>query len=173
MLIRTERLVLRSLRLADRDRMAVLLSNPEVTANLAIFSTPPTEHELSAWINSAVGDAAAGEDYRFGIYRADTDLLIGNIGLHPKWPDGVEADFGYWLGREFWGQGYASEVATRLITDAKVLQPSLERLFATTAFENEGSIKLLERLGFTADGEVSRPLAGGGSRVSKRFIKQL
>ena len=169
MLIRTERLVLRALRPADRERMLELLGDPVVTANLAIFSQPATADEVTAWIDGAVDDAASGEEYRLGIYQPDTDLLIGNIGLHPKWPDGEEADFGYWLGAEYWGRGYASEVAQRLIADARVLVPGLTALTATTAPENAGSIKLLERLGFTQSGMGERPLASGGVRQSTLF----
>ena len=173
MLIRTERLIMRALRPADAERMMMLLADPDVTQNLAIFSQPATADEVATWLEGAVADAAAGEDYRLGLYQPDTDLLIGNIGLHPKWPEGTEADFGYWLGREFWGQGYASAVATRLVADAKVLQPSLERLTATTAPENAASIKLLERLGFQAAGMVERPLAHGGTRQSAFFQRDL
>ncbi|MBV6632763.1 MAG: GNAT family N-acetyltransferase [Alphaproteobacteria bacterium] len=173
MLIRTDRLVMRALRPADAGRMKVLLSDPDVTAQLAIFSQPPTDDELAAWVGGAVPDAAAGEDYRLGIYQPDTDLLIGNIGLHPKWPDGDAADFGYWLGAEFWGKGYASEAATRLIADADMLVPSLKKLTATTAPENAASIKLLERLGFVSAGEITRPLASGGERVSAYFERSV
>lgn len=169
MLIRTERLVLRALRPADRERMLELLADPLVTANLAIFSQPATADEVTAWIDGAVDDAASGEEYRLGVYQPDTDLLIGNIGLHPKWPAGEEADFGYWLGADYWGKGYASEVAQRLIADAKVLVPGLKTLTATTAPENASSIKLLERLGFARTGMGERPLAGGGIRQSALF----
>ena len=173
MLIQTERVILRALRPADAERMMTLLADPEVTANLAIFSQPATADEVTNWLEGAVVDAAAGEDYRLGLYQPDTDLLIGNIGLHPKWPDGTEADFGYWLGREFWGQGYASEVATRLVADAQILVPSLTKLTATTAPENAASIKLLERLGFQSKGIVERPLASGGTRQSAFFEHNL
>lgn len=169
MLIQTERLVMRALRPADAGRMRELLSDPKVTEQLAIFSQPPTDEELDNWIGSAVPDAAAGEDYRLGIYQPATDLLIGNIGLHPKWPEGEEADFGYWLGAEFWGQGYAGEAAGRLIADAKVLTPSLQKLTATTAPGNAASIKLLEKLGFAAAGEISRKTADGIDRQSAYF----
>ncbi len=164
---------MRALRTADAERMLALLADPKVTANLAIFSQPATSDEVTSWIETAVSDAAAGEDYRLGIYQPDTDLLIGNIGLHPSWPEGEEADFGYWLGAEFWGQGYAREAASRLVRDATVLVPSLKRLTATTAPENAASIKLLEHLGFTSAGTVERPLSAGGMRASAFFTRDL
>jgi len=173
MLIQTERLILRALRPADQDRMMGLLKDDRVTANLAIFSQPPKADEVQSWINGAVGDAAAGEDYRLGIYQPESDLLIGNIGLHPKWPEGTHADFCYWLGADYWGKGYAREVAGRLVRDAKILVPGLTMLTATTAPENAASIKLLEGLGFETAGMVTRPLASGGDRASVYFNRAL
>lgn len=56
--------------------------------------------------------------------------------------DGVR-EFGYWLGREFWGQGIAGEAARQYL--------ALERhrpLFAVVAEHNIASRRLLSRCGF-------------------------
>lgn len=50
---------------------------------------------------------------------------------------------GYWIGREFWGQGVATE-AVRQFLDLETSRP----LFATCAADNAGSRKVLERNGF-------------------------
>ena len=46
--------------------------------------------------------------------RKSDGLFLGMTGLHAD--DGYE--FGYWLGKPFWGFGYATEAAHRLVTYA-------------------------------------------------------
>jgi RimJ/RimL family protein N-acetyltransferase len=44
----------------------------------------------------------------------ESNLLIGAIGLHVNKEEQV-AEIGYWIGREFWGQGYASEATEEIL----------------------------------------------------------
>jgi RimJ/RimL family protein N-acetyltransferase len=54
-----------------------------------------------------------------------------------------ERNVGYWLGREFWGRGIATQ-ALRLFLSLLTERP----LFARTAFDNAGSQRVLEHCGF-------------------------
>lgn len=74
-------------------------------------------------------------------------LVAGNIG---SWlQDGVRL-VGYWIGREHWGKG----VATRALTD--FLHIVNERpLYAHVASHNVGSIRVLEKCGFSLECEES------------------
>jgi RimJ/RimL family protein N-acetyltransferase len=63
---------------------------------------------------------------------------------------------GYWVGREHWGRG----IATRAL--AAFLAELPERpLHATVSPGNAGSVRVLEKCGFTLEGEVDE----GGERV--------
>ena len=71
--------------------------------------------------------------------------VAGNIGSWPQ--DGVRL-VGYWIGREHWGKG----VATRAL--AAFLHVVTERpLRAHVASHNVGSIRVLEKCGFTLERE--------------------
>ena len=74
-------------------------------------------------------------------------LVAGNIG---SWlQDGVRL-VGYWIGREHWGKG----VATRALAD--FLHIVNERpLYAHVASHNVGSIRVLEKCGFSLECEES------------------
>ncbi len=54
----------------------------------------------------------------------------------------------YWIGREFWGRGIAS-VAVRQFLESETTRP----LTARVAKHNPGSIRVLEKAGFTRVGE--------------------
>ena len=71
------------------------------------------------------------------------DEVAGNIGSWSQ--DGIRL-VGYWIGKEYWGKG----VATRALT-AFLKQVTGRPLFAHVAKHNVGSIRVLEKCGFTLD----------------------
>jgi RimJ/RimL family protein N-acetyltransferase len=78
--------------------------------------------------------------------------VAGNVGSWPQ--DGVRL-VGYWIGREHWGKG----VATRAL--AAFLQLVTERpLRAHVARHNTGSMRVLEKCGFSLEREESVDAAG-------------
>ena len=66
--------------------------------------------------------------------------LIGGCGLHLTQPHRNEGYLGYWLGRPFWGNGYATETLESLLTlGFEGLE--LHRIFAYCSPENVSSIR--------------------------------
>jgi RimJ/RimL family protein N-acetyltransferase len=59
---------------------------------------------------------------------------------------------GYWIGREFWGRGVATE-AVRLVLEEIKDRP----IFAMVAESNNGSKRVLEKSGFVATHDEPRP----------------
>ena len=70
-------------------------------------------------------------------------MVAGNIG---SWPDSGQQLLGYWVGREHWGRGVATQ-ALALLVDEMSIRP----LFAHVAVHNAGSIRVLEKCGFRRD----------------------
>lgn len=68
--------------------------------------------------------------------------VAGHVGLH-RWYG--EPEVGYWLGREFWGRGIATE-ALRLLLEEVRFRP----LYARVAVRNVASRRVLEKCGFVA-----------------------
>jgi RimJ/RimL family protein N-acetyltransferase len=80
--------------------------------------------------------------------------VAGNIG---SWPQNGVRLVGYWIGKEYWGQG----VATRALTT--FLHLVTERpLHAHVAKHNVGSIRVLQKCGFSVEREESGEVAGEG-----------
>jgi RimJ/RimL family protein N-acetyltransferase len=71
--------------------------------------------------------------------------VAGNI---VAWDDVDQRAVGYWLGREFWGRG----VATQALAAFLEIEPT-RPLYAHVAKHNTGSIRVLEKCGFTLAGE--------------------
>ena len=70
-------------------------------------------------------------------------MVAGNIG---SWQDNGQQLLGYWVGREWWGRGVATQ-AVALLVDELAIRP----LYAHVAVHNVGSIRVLEKCGFRRD----------------------
>ena len=70
-------------------------------------------------------------------------VVAGNLG---SWQENGQQLLGYWLGRECWGRGVATQ-ALALFVDEVSIRP----LYAHVAVHNVGSIRVLEKCGFRRD----------------------
>ena len=64
-------------------------------------------------------------------------------------------DFGYFLGRPWWGQGLMSEVV-QLLLDKAQRDPTVYRMTAHCHVDNAGSAAVLQRSGLTLEGRLAR-----------------
>lgn len=74
------------------------------------------------------------------------DKVVGNV---VSFMMNGEREVGYWLGREFWGKGIATQALIRFL---EIL--SDRPVYGVTAKPNVGSQKVLMKCGFTQVGEV-------------------
>lgn len=61
------------------------------------------------------------------------------------------AEIGYWLGESYWGRGIATE-ALVLVTENVFDTLNMLRLFALPFADNAGSIRVLEKAGYSREG---------------------
>jgi RimJ/RimL family protein N-acetyltransferase len=74
------------------------------------------------------------------------DSVVGNI---VSWQAEEHRELGYWLGREQWGRGIATD-AVRAFLDLERSRP----LYAYVAEHNIASLRVLEKCGFAAAGRA-------------------
>ncbi len=70
-------------------------------------------------------------------------MVAGNIG---SWPENGQQLLGYWVGREWWGRGVATQALALLVEEV-----SIRPLCAHVVVHNVGSIRVLEKCGFRRD----------------------
>lgn len=79
-------------------------------------------------------------------------------------PPRLMARLGYWLGRHYWNQGYATEAVASVIGYARSCCPSYP-LGAGVFADNPASQRVLEKLGFRKVGEYATPCRARGAEV--------
>ena len=79
--------------------------------------------------------------------------LVGGAGLQPQ--HGSHAGvvvLGYWLGRDYWGRGIATEAVKILVEQARA--QGAPRIEASVYEPNVGSSRVLEKCNFTLEGRL-------------------
>jgi 8-oxo-dGTP diphosphatase len=147
----TARLTLRPLVAADAAVFHRLINDWDICRKLPDAPFPYPAALAGEWIEAAAADRAAGRAEQFAIVETATGALIGSAGLRLS-RDKKAADLGYWLAKRSWAQGFGLEVAVRLASWGFAAL-SVLKITATVAADNEPSVKVLSRAGFTPAGK--------------------
>jgi RimJ/RimL family protein N-acetyltransferase len=143
MFIRTERLFLRPGWPEDRSELMPRIADEAVARHLS--RVPAT---LASDFLKAQPDPRCPQ-FLVTLPTSDGSALIGCAGLVPG-EDGIE--LAYWIARERWGQGYATEAARAVLSLARTLRYG--RIVASHFEDNQASGKVLRKIGFQPSGEI-------------------
>jgi [ribosomal protein S5]-alanine N-acetyltransferase len=94
-----------------------------------------------------------GSKYNLFITLRSGGELIGGCGLDQIRFDHRNAHVGYWIAHPHWGNGYASEAASLLIS-AAFRELGLHRIHTGVFPFNHRSVRVLRRLGFRREGRA-------------------
>ena len=148
MFIRSERLFLRPGWPEDWQELLLRISDEQVVRNLAKAPWPYTPDD-ARWFAQQPQDARCPHFFVTLPSRSGGAALVGCVGLAR---DGDEVELGYWLAREHWGQGYATEAGRAVLRLARTL--GHRRIVSKHYADNPASGRVLAKLGFRATGEL-------------------
>ena len=146
--LRTERLILRALELSDAPRIQQLAGEREVAFNTMNIPHPYPDGDAEEWIASQDAKREQGS-VNFAI---DDGELVGGIGLRVQ-REFERAEIGYWIGKPFWGRGYATEAAGAIIRYG-FEELKLNRIYAGYFSRNEKSAHVMIKNGMKYEGTL-------------------
>ena len=162
--VRTERLVMRRWREADREPHAAMNADPEV---MRFF---PAVQDRAVSDESVDRMEALFELRGFGLWAlelAESGEFLGFTGLNPM-PEGVPGaggmEVGWRLARHAWHHGYATEAANAAV-DVAFDGVGLDELWSMTAVLNEPSQAVMRRIGMTWHAHFEHPRILPGHRL--------
>lgn len=144
------RVTLRAPRAEDADILFErIASDPDVTRYLS-WSPHPDVAETRRVITEVFNIA---DERTWVIELRDGGGPIGTCGT--RRPKSYSVELGYCLGRNWWRQGFMSEVLPLLLDDAH-RDPAVYRVYAYCHVDNVGSARVLERGGLALEGRLAR-----------------
>ena len=142
--IETERLVIRRYVAADIAALHSIVSDEGVARMVLAFPNPVGGEAVANWAYKTRYRGRPG--FSAGVFNR-AGKLVGNVGLAPKGASAM-----YFVGRENWGNGYATE-AMRAFLGWAFERYDLEALDADHFIDNPVSGGVLNKLGFAKTGK--------------------
>ncbi|KAJ9182131.1 hypothetical protein P3X46_006157 [Hevea brasiliensis] len=140
------RISLRPFKLSDVDEFLKWASDDRVTRYLR-WNTMTSREEALKYIEKV----AMPHPWRRSICL--DDLSIGYVSIRPESGDGgCRAHVGYAVATEYWGQGIATTALKIAVSSVFKDFPDLVRLEALVEVGNNGSQRVLEKVGFLKEG---------------------
>ncbi|MGI2328287.1 GNAT family N-acetyltransferase [Planococcus sp. YIM B11945] len=154
MIIQTDRLELRPYKDEDFEFLYSLFSDPDVVRFIGNGQTRDREGamEFLYWIyRSYKTDPNLG--LRVLVRKKDRKL-VGHAGLVKQTINGAEElEIGYWIAKDYWGQGYATEAA-KALKEYGTRRLGKERFISLIQPGNLASRKVAERIGMVLEEEI-------------------
>jgi RimJ/RimL family protein N-acetyltransferase len=149
--VRTPRLTLRRPAAGDAGDIARMAADFAIASMTTRMPYPYAEADARQFVE-LVGRQDRRRERTFVIEHAD-EGLVGAIGFHR--PPNAPLEMGYWIGKPFWGHGYATEAACGAMQWAGA-DWGRRMVVAGHFVDNPASARVLIKAGFLYTGEVQR-----------------
>ena len=143
--IETDRLVLALYTDRDRANFIELLTDP-VVMRYVDRGALTLENAQVLWQKLMHEFYPNGVDTIWAVFAKDDGRYVGNASLRPRPERQKDWEIGYYLKPAQWGNGFATEIASRLVRYGFEIA-GLDKIYATVDKENAASIHVLEKCG--------------------------
>jgi ribosomal-protein-alanine N-acetyltransferase len=163
MLLETERLILNTWDGADWMDLRPIATDPDVMRYIT-GGVPWTDEQIQNFVDRQVKLYADRGFCRWKLFEKSDGKFVGFCGVG-FWRDVPDPEIGWWLARDRWGRGLATEAARVALHDA-FERLKLERLISIAVPENVASTGIMRKLGLTLDFEFEN----GGIRLVRYMM---
>lgn len=172
-MVRGDKIYLANLDPANAETARAWVNDPEINRYLLHGQIPVSTASEAAWYQNAVATWSAGTAYQFQIHVAADGRYIGNCGLHNVDMLHRSAEIGILIGElDAQNRGYGSD-AIMTLTRFGFDTLGLNRIEIRAQADNERSMHLYEKLGFTPVGRLREATYTFGHFVDEAILDML
>lgn len=142
--LETERLVLKLYTEKEKAGLIGLFTDPEAMKHVG--DGVMTEEQAEEWWAKLFNKFYPLGLNIWAVFTKENSEYVGHAGIYPRPEKKEDWEFVYFLCREAWGKGYATEIARRII-EYGFDDLNLPEVFATVDDDHAASIRVLEKAG--------------------------
>lgn len=160
--------VLRPHRLSDLHDLVAAANHPAISMFLRDhFPYPYTVQDAYWWLTEGIKSHACHLAITVNeVCIGSISVVFGNNESH------LSGEIGYWLGRDFWGRGYATD-AVRQMTERIFAETELLRIFAHVFAPNNASKQVLLKCGYQEEGVLRQAVIKHGDILDVHVYARL
>ena len=143
--LKTARLLLRKITMADAQQYYARLGSSEAVTRYMLFAPHQDIAESIASVEKALARYETGAAYRWAI-ELPGEGLIGVIDLLRFEEETASCSFAYMLGEDYWGRGFGTE-ALKAVFDFAFRKMELQRIEADHMAANPASGAVMRKAG--------------------------
>lgn len=147
--LQADSIILAPFLIADAPLVQQYAGAPEVARTTQHIPHPYPDGAAEEWIAGHLLQYLEGRNVVFAV-RSLTGDLIGAINLGLK-PNDQLGEVGYWIALPFWGQGFCTAAARRVIQFG-FEEWNLNKIYARHLGGNTASGRVMEKVGMTNEG---------------------
>ncbi len=154
--IETPRLIMRPFKQEDFGLFCALMADAEVNALLK----PVTDEETNKKLFAGMLEQYKKDGYsKWAVFEKDSGKFVGRAGVNKvAGVDGL-TEVGYILHKEFWGKGYATELA-KAVYDYVFTHLNMDSISSLCHADNKASAAVMTKFGLKYTDDVFYPFLG-------------
>jgi len=137
---------------ADVPELTRLAGDRDVAGTTLLIPHPYLPRHAEEWISGHQASFEARTGLPLAVTPRDRFTLIGAVGLKTDF-EHARAELGFWVGKPFWGRGFATEAAKALVAYGFEVM-DLHRVYAHHYPHNPASGRVLEKIGMVHEGRL-------------------
>jgi ribosomal-protein-alanine N-acetyltransferase len=159
MLLQSERLSLREFQANDYNLFSSVFSN-EIVMKYSYMDCIKDENQMLSYFNRVLGNNSAVQrrnSYEYAVFTSKYGDFIGFADIEIKYQNSMVkyGEIGYFLLPDYWGKGYATEIA-RILIDICFTRLGLHKVAASCNANNHQSEKVMKKVGMIKEGELRK-----------------
>lgn len=151
--LETDRLILRPFTMDDVARVQELAGNKDVAKTTLGIPHPYTLEVAKSWIENHPGMVKNGT-LPFAIVLRTESVIVGTMTIRVNEAH-KKGELAYWVGKEYWGNGYATEAAKEIVRYS-FEDLNLNRVWAMAMSKNPASVKVMINVGMKKEGVLKQ-----------------
>jgi len=159
-ILNAEDLTLRPFKKKDIPDIVRLAGDKKIYETTLNIPHPYSDKDAKSWLKFQKENLEAGKLVTYAVTLAETGGLVGSVSLTVNKRQN-QAELGYWIGRPYWGGGYATRAARRLIQFG-FEEMGLNRIHAHYMVKNPASGKVMKKVGMSYEGRLRQAVLKDG-----------
>lgn len=160
-MIKTNRLNIRPYEQGDEEAIYGVINSQGIFETTLNIPYPYPREQLKIWLHFIMKNSLYKRGYEYGIFKKD-HTYIGNVGIvNIDWVN-HHAEITYFIGEEYWGQGYATEAVRAMIRFA-FQELGLERIQGRCMVINPASLRVMQKCGLKYEGKARHEVIKSGN----------